>query len=181
MTVWPYAPAASRFSAGVDYVFRVRRVQSPNPLTLDATALDVTCNFDDATPQNVTCVGPGRLRASARVGDEGGSGGAGGIRVFAGPRSDPAYFDRQGALATVAGGRAELRGQNAFAGANVLAIVVELDARAAFEPVVDGGMAVVDGGMAVVDGGAPGVDGGVDGGAPLPMLAVAAETIRRGR
>ena len=72
------------------------------------------------------------------------------MRVFAGLRSDPAFFDRQGALATVTSGHASFTGQNAFASANVLAIVVEMSS-SLFAP---------------------------DAGTP-PVLAVAAETVRR--
>jgi hypothetical protein len=138
------------FSAHVDYVFRVRQVTAPQPLTLDPTPLDVTCTFVDGAggAQTATCSGPGGIRAQAMVGDPAGSGGA--MRVFAGRRADPAFFDRQGMLATLATGRASFTGQNAFAGADVLAIVVEMDV-ATFN------------------------DAGVQ-----PMLAVAAETVRRG-
>jgi Domain of unknown function (DUF4331) len=144
MTVAPFASRLSRFSAGVDYAFRVRRVTATQPLTLDSTPLDVTCTFAGADgsdgaagggPQTVTCNGPGGLRASATADDTGALGAlpappAGGMRVFAGRRADPAFFDRQGALATLARGRASFTGQNAFEGANVLAIVVEIDSSA---------------------------------------------------
>ena len=166
MTVSPYASSSSKFSSQVDYVFRVRLVTAPNPLTIDATARDVTCSFDDGAPQKVTCSAPGGLQAQATVGDVTGGTGAGGMRVFAGLRSDPAFFDRQGALATIATGRVAFTGQNAFAGANVLALVVEIDARAAFAPETDAG---ADGGGA-----------GSDAGTAMPVLAVAGETVRRG-
>jgi hypothetical protein len=91
------------------------------------------------------------MRGQATVGSA--SGGSGAMRVFAGRRADPSFFDRRGALATMAAGRASFTGQNAFAGADVLAIVVEIDA-ATFSS---------------------------DAGTALPMLAVAAETVRRGR
>jgi hypothetical protein len=202
MAVTPYATASSRFSSQVNYTFRVRLVTAPQPLTLGDTALDVTCNVDDGTPQQVTCTGPRGLRARANVGDVTGGTGAG-MRVFAGLRSDPAFFDRQGALAAVSTGRADFTGRNAFAGANVLAIVVELDARGAFLPPPDGG---ADGAVADADesgdaddtgaegdAGPTGADGdagaedastgvGDAGGAtavPMPILAVAGETSRR--
>jgi hypothetical protein len=155
MGVTPFASTSATFSSQVHYVFRVRRVSAPQPLTLDDAALDVTCDFDAGSPQRVTCVAPAGLTATSLVGDTtGGGDGQSAMRVFAGLRSDPAFFDRQGALTTVASGRASFTGQNAFAGANVLAIVVEL-ASSAFAAPVDGGTA------------------------PSPMLAVAAETLRR--
>jgi hypothetical protein len=154
MTVAPFASSGAAFSAQVDYVFRVRSVTAPTPLTLDTTPLDIACDLDGsgALPQTMTCVGPGSLRATATLGDTTGGTSQSAMRVFAGRRADPAFFDRQGAIATVAQGRASFTGQNAFAGADVLAIVVEIDAA----QLSDAGIA-------------------------LPMLAVAAETVRRGR
>jgi hypothetical protein len=166
MTVAPYASDAGAFSPSVDYAFRVQRVAALQPLTLDTTVLDVVCTVDgggeggggNAGP-TMTCKGPGGATGGAPVGQI--VAGSGPVRVFAGLRSDPAFFDRQGALATVASGRASFTGQNAFAGANVLAIVVELDA-ALFAVDLEGGVA------------------GDGGGQVAPVLAVAAETVRRG-
>jgi hypothetical protein len=154
MTVVPFASSSASFAPQVDYVFRVRRVTAPKPLTLDPAPLDIACAVDDAdgAGQTMTCVGPGGMRATATIGDTTGGMSQSGMRVFAGRRADPSFFDRQGALATMARASASFTGQNAFAGADVLAIVVEIDA-----------------GMLS------------DAGAGLPMLAVAAETIRRGR
>jgi hypothetical protein len=181
MGVAPYASGTARFASGVDYAFRVRRVTAPNPLTIDPAPLDVVCTFDDAAAQSVRCVAPRGLAAEAAVGAiAAGDGGSSPMRVFAGLRSDPASFDRQGALATIATGRTAFTGQNAFAGANVLAIVVDLDTRAAFvPPAVDAGIdAAPTGDAGVVDGGA---DAASEGGvvSPRPILAVSAETIRR--
>lgn len=146
MAVTPFATDASAFDPAVTYAFRVQRVDALQPLTLHGTSLDVVCSTGDASAV-MTCAGPDGTSGSAAVGDTGG--GSGTIRVFAGLRSDPAFFDRQGALATIASGRASFTGQNAFAGANVLAIVVELPS-SAFAP---------------------------EAGAP-PVLAVAGETVR---
>ncbi|HEX8792260.1 MAG TPA: DUF4331 family protein [Polyangiaceae bacterium] len=154
MAVTPYAGDASTFSPTVDYAFRVQRVEVLQPFTLDTTARDVVCRFDSGSPQNVTCTAPGGLMATTQVGDPTGGGDAQSpMRVFAGMRSDPAFFDRQGALATLRTGAASFTGTNAFAGANVLAIVVELESRV----------------FATVG------DAGADG---APTLAVAAETVR---
>jgi hypothetical protein len=165
MTVAPFASASSKFSSQVDYVFRIRRVIAPSPLTLDTPVLDVACKFDDATPQNITCTAPSGLQVMTSVGDHTGGGNPlSPMRVFAGLRSDPAFFDRQGALATMASGHDSFTGQNAFAGANVLAIIVEVDSTTALVQAVDGAT------------GAPSSAGGT----PLSMLAVAAETTRKG-
>jgi hypothetical protein len=177
MAIAPYAPSSARFASGVEYAFRVRRVTAPNPLTMDPAALDVTCTFDDASPQTVHCVAPAGLSAGATVGEPpvGDGGREPAMRVFAGLRSDPAFLDRQGALATVATGRAAFTGQNAFAGANVLAIVVEIDARVAFVPVADGG---ADAATDAAKDAAPSAGGEGGTAVPMPMLAVAAETTR---
>jgi len=167
MAVTPYASDASTFSPLVDYAFRVQLVEAINPFTLDGFAHDVVCEFGSGAPQAVTCTAPGGLAATANVGDvDGGTttGALGTMRVFAGLRSDPAYFDRQGALATIATGHASFTGQNAFAGANVLAIVVEVS-NSVFSIVPEGGIPPV-----VLDGGDAGP----------PIIAVAAETNRRG-
>jgi hypothetical protein len=158
MTLTPYATEASTFSAAIDYAFRVRRVAALQPLTLDPTALDVTCTYDtgDGSPPAIACAGPGGASARAVIGDT--TAAAGPMRVFAGLRSDPAFFDRQGALATIASQKASFTGRNAFAGANVLAIVVEMDS-VLFAPASDAGLPVEAG---------------------APILTVAAETVRRG-
>ena len=163
LCVTPFASNTSTFSAQVDYVFRVRRLLAPHPLTLDTTPLDVTCTFDQSSPQHVKCTTAAGQQATATVGDPaGGATGQSPLRVFAGLRSDPAFFDRQGALSTVASGRDSFTGQNAFAGANVLAIVVEIDVAA---------LAPADAGLSLLP----------EGGSPIGMIAVAAETVRKGR
>jgi hypothetical protein len=153
MTVAPFASASAAFSTQVDYIFRVRRVAAPQPLTLDTTPLDITCDFGDGdgATQSVTCTGPAGILATAPVGATMGVDPHRAMRVFAGRRADPAFFDWQGALATVASGRFAFTGQNAFAQADVLAIVVEVDFAST-----------------------------ADAGATPPMLAVAGETVRRG-
>jgi len=112
------------------------------------------CRFDGGAA-HVTCTAPGGLTATTAVGDPTGGGDAQSpMRVFAGTRADPAFFDRQGALATIRTGAASFTGANAFAGANVLAIVVELES-SVFATVGDAG------------------------GDAAPVIAVAAETVRR--
>ena len=164
MTVTPFASVAARFSSGVDYVFRVRRASAVQPLALDTTALDVICGFDDGTTQRAACSAPGGRHATALLGDANGGSAQATMPLFAGLRSDPSFFDRQGALATTASKRTLFTGQNAFAGANVLALVVEVDALA-FAPPPD------------PDAGADAMAGPA---APPLIVAVAAETVRRG-
>ena len=162
MAVVPFASSSAGFANGVDYVFRVRRFEPSTPPTIDAAVLDVTCTVagGDGGPQTVTCAGPNGLMQTATVGDAAGGGDAtSAMRVFAGLRADPAFFDRQGAAATVASGHTSFTGTNAYAGVNVLALVVEVDTASAF---------------AVRDAGS-------DAGMSSPMIAVAAETRRRTR
>jgi hypothetical protein len=169
MAVTPYASDASTFSPLVDYAFRVQDVAAIAPFTLDGVAHDVVCEFG-GSPQTVTCTAPGGLAATATVGDtNGGTTRRDGstMKVFAGMRSDPAFFDRQGALATIATGHASFTGQNAFAGANVLAIVVEVSSQV-LTLTLDSGPST------------PVTDAGDGGQPPPPILAVAAETNRRG-
>jgi Domain of unknown function (DUF4331) len=151
MALTPYASGTSTFSGEVDYAFRVQVVDALQPLALSGVDLDVVCDLTggDGDAPTMTCKGPQGSTGSAVVGAV--SAASGSIRVFAGLRSDPAFFDRQGAIVTVQTGRLSFTGTNAFAGANVLAIVVELDS--------------------VLFSG--------DSGA-RPVLAVAAETVRRG-
>ena len=153
MTVAPFAPPAAEFSTQVDYVFRVRRVVATQPLTFDPASLDITCNFagGDGATQTVTCSGPPGIGGTAPFGAVLAADPQSALRVFAGRRADPAFFDRQGAIATVLSGHLRFSGRNAFAGADVLAIVIELDATALG-----------------------------DAGAAFPMLGIAAETVQRG-
>ena len=153
MSVGPFG-GATKFSDKVDYVFRMRRVTTASPLTLGAAPLDVRCFFDNASPQHVTCAGPGNITATVNVEDKtGGATATAAMRVFAGRRSDPFFFDLAGFNATTQSGKPSFTGTNTFDKANVLALVVEIDAARAF--------------------------GASDGGLPTAVVTVAAETIRK--
>ncbi len=175
MTVTPFASLASRFASTVDYVFRVRRVTALRPIAMDTEVLDVTCTFDDGAVQRVSCAAPGGRRASAPVGDTAGGDSPAAMSIFAGLRSDPAFFDRQGAAATLMTRRSRFTGQNMFAGSNVLAIVLELDS-AAFAPPPDPDAGSQIGADAQTD---PSTDASAGAGSPPVLVAVSAETIRR--
>ena len=138
MNVQPFASATASFSNAVDYVFEVRQIAALSG-ALDPTVLDVTCNFDAATPQNGTCVTSGKngttaLTKTVAVGAAGACAATDKICLFAGPRSDPFYFDLDGFNATTTSSPQMLKftGTNKFAGANVQSIVVELDVPSAF-------------------------------------------------
>ncbi len=170
MAVAPYATDASTFSPLVDYAFRVQLVAAMSPPPPPALAPARGCVVAGGAAPPAPAPARGGLAPPAAVGDTNGgttTGAAGTMRVFAGLRSDPASFDRQGALATVATGRASFTGQNAFAGADVLAIVVEVSS-SVFTLVTEGGTSPV------ADAGNPNAEAG------SPILAVAAETYRRG-
>lgn len=151
MNVVPFAAATSKFSDKVDYLFHVKPITNAATLATGADA-NVKCNFTGAS---VSCTGPNGLTATGTVGTVGGAA-TDDMRVFAGERSDPFYFDLQAFKDSVAAGTPKFTspGHNKFDGANVMSIVVEIDAVKAF--------------------------GGDDAGAPNAILAVAAETTRTG-
>jgi hypothetical protein len=61
-----------------------------------------------------------------------------GLRVFAGPREDPFFFDLDGFQATLMSGTLMFDNTNdTFAGTNVTAIIVEMDAAAAADGATD--------------------------------------------
>jgi hypothetical protein len=136
-TVSPIASATTKFSDKIDYTFRIRQVTGTSPITLGTTALDVKCNFTSGTPQSVTCSAPGGIASkTVNVGDIGTCGATDDICVFAGLRSDPFFFDLQAFKDSVNGNQNKFKaaGQatNFFAGLNILAIVVEVNATKAF-------------------------------------------------
>jgi hypothetical protein len=149
MNVAPLASATTAFSNKVTYKFHIKPITGTAPITVGADA-NVTCTFAGTA---VTCNGPNSLSATGTVGTVGGSA-TDPMRVFAGPRSDPFYFDLDAFKATITSGTPKFTspGTNHFASLNVLSIVVEIDAAKAF--------------------------GANDAGAANAILAVAAETTR---
>lgn len=137
-TVFPVAGTTSKFSDKIDYIFKIRQVATASPLTLAPDIFDITCNFSNGTPQTVTCKAPGGIaNKTVNVGDTGACGATDDICVFAGPRSDPFFFDLQAFKDSVAANASKFKAADAgavnfFQGLNVLAIVVEVDATKAF-------------------------------------------------
>lgn len=129
MNVVPVAPVTAEFSDAVDYIFRVNQITNPATLAL-GPALDVTCKYSRPT---MTCNGPKGLKASTKVGAMTGKS-PDAMRAFAGPRSDPFFFDFAAFKATAATGKPAFTstGTNFFQGLNVLSIVVEIDVERAF-------------------------------------------------
>lgn len=103
LNVFPFAGPTALFSDAVDYRFRLRSV-SPAPgseavFSVDEKEISLTCRFNapveeqgGSTVQEGTCTVSTGQSVSFRVNDEKG-GEAPGLRVFAGVRLDPFFFD----------------------------------------------------------------------------------------
>jgi hypothetical protein len=113
LTINPDATGAEQFSEDVLYHFYFE-----NDSGEDA---QIDCSF--SAGQVVTCVGMGGLSVSARVGEVGVNGD---IRVYAGLRDDPFFWDGEAAERFRTMGIAAYTepGVDTFAGSNVLAIVI---------------------------------------------------------
>jgi hypothetical protein len=141
MTALPLASPDSSFSDAIVCRFRLR------PLEIDEdrraftfgpeeSELVFACTFeeprpgaDGATPvQDGRCTSPSGETARFRVGDEQGGRG-GGLRVYAGRRSDPFFIELATWQESLMTGRLAFKqeGHNGLAGANVLGVVVEAD------------------------------------------------------
>jgi hypothetical protein len=132
MNVFPLATTAAKFSDKVEYNFVIREITGTSPVTLGTTALDVKCKVDAAATK-MTCTAPGGLTKTVDIGATTGAA-ADDIRVFAGLRSDPFYFDLDAFKKTVAEKTPKFTspGVNFFKDKNVLSIVVELNVAKAF-------------------------------------------------
>jgi hypothetical protein len=139
--VHPLAPAGTLFSPHLLYRFRMRPVTREGtsfPFAGEETEISVTLSFDAPVSSNGngtrmqegTCTTSDGQSARFVVGaDEGGSGE--GLRVYAGRRSDPFFFDLAKIQESIATGRIAFTqpGVNNAQGFNLLAVVVELDVR----------------------------------------------------
>ena len=126
MTVFPLADQQSRFSDKVDYEFRIEDAA-------DATKkMNIKCTADTGTPQKVTCTGPGSVTRTTDVGAvNAGDAANDDMRLFAGLRDDPFFFDLEAfkkvqADPTQVGLLTDNQGTDFLAGANVLSIVVDV-------------------------------------------------------
>ncbi len=146
MTIYPSAPATARFGADIQYVFHTARHSEYGIAPSDR--LNAMCTFDNAPKQNVSCwLGSEYVKGDASA-PAGIASPSGKLRVFAGLRDDPAFFNRGAFLAqrtyintavntqpfdvsgcqinTGANGFAAAPA-DAFLGKNVLAIVLSVD------------------------------------------------------
>jgi hypothetical protein len=141
MTVMPVASPDALFSDAIIHRFRLR------PLTVAAQGAAAAfkfgtqefvfdCVFDAPqtpnggapTVQTGRCIPPWGEPVAFAVNDSQG-GGADGLRVYAGLRSDPFFLDLQAHMETIGTGRLAFKteGNNFSYGQNVLGIVVEVD------------------------------------------------------
>jgi Domain of unknown function (DUF4331) len=132
LTVFPGATVTSLFSDAITYRFRVRPVTiagTAYAVGQDEHAFDFT--FTDSPEQNGVCSLPGGGQVSFRVGDVTPAGPSG-VRIFAGARLDPFFLDLPGVRETRGLRRLAFRPKseavNTIEGANILAIVLDLDA-----------------------------------------------------
>jgi hypothetical protein len=138
LNVFPFAGMSALFSDAVDYRFRLRPVaitsSGPGPrFALNAKEYIFSCRFaapvkrDGGSVQEGSCTTATGQVASFHVNDDRG-GQTDGLRVFAGVRLDPFFFDG------VKAGETIVTRKLAFtAKGNVLSIVIELDVATMFD------------------------------------------------
>jgi hypothetical protein len=136
LTVFPGATLASLFSDAITYRFRIRPVTVAGATRTYAVGEDeytfgftFTGDGTGAPGQAGTCTTPGGEEVSFPVGDETPAESSG-LRIFAGVRLDPFFLALTGVRETRALGRLSFKpgDTNALEGANILAIVLDLDA-----------------------------------------------------
>jgi Domain of unknown function (DUF4331) len=165
MTVQPLATPDSSFSDAIVCRFRLRPLEideDRRSFTFGPEESELAFAFDAAQPgangarplQAGSCTAPSGETARFRVHDEQG-GREGGLRVYAGLRSDPFFIDLPAWLESLETGRLAFKqeGQNSLAGANVLGVVVEADCEPLLQSSSAPLFAVV--GETVVDGKLP--------------------------
>lgn len=125
MTVVPIATEESRFSPNVSYEFRIKETGTDNQL-------DIVCNATGVEMQEITCTGPSEVSDSVMFNAvEPGNALLDNMRVFAGLRDDPFFFDLDAYQAVIAdpaqvGLLVDEEGTDFFAGLGTLAIVVDV-------------------------------------------------------
>jgi Domain of unknown function (DUF4331) len=130
LTVFPGAAITSMFSDAITYRFRIRPVTIAGPayaVGTDEHTIDVT--FTDSSPQAGTCSLSSGEQVTFQAGDKSS---AHGLRVFAAARLDPFFLDLPGVRETRGLERLAFRPSsqavNTMEGANILSIVLDLDA-----------------------------------------------------
>ena len=139
MNVFPYAGPSAAFSDAVIYRLRVRSasIASDRPgFTVGGDEFTFDCTFDvpESTGNGAPAVQRGRCTMPSGevvrfvVNDENGARG-GGLRVFAGQRSDPFFLDGPMIEKTIATQQLAFKkvGSDRLFGKNVLGLVLEID------------------------------------------------------
>jgi hypothetical protein len=141
MNVRPLAAPDSSFSDAIVYRFRLRPLAiEPGTRSFafgpEESEVEFSCAFDVAQPgadgarpvQHGSVTGPSGETVGFRVDDEAGAH-LGGLRVYAGLRSDPFFMDLPAFLESIQTGRLAFKqpGRNFAKDFNALAIVVEVD------------------------------------------------------
>ena len=92
MNVFPQASSASKFSNAVQYVFHV--TSRNNFADAAASSVDIICEFDSA--QKISCWAGDEYVNGDASNTRGISSGSGRLKVFAGLRDDPFFFNLDG-------------------------------------------------------------------------------------
>ena len=96
MTVFPAATTAAKFSNVAQYVFHT--ASTPGYGTPSTATEDILCTFD--TSQKISCWGGGEYVTGDASATSGITSSSGKLRVFAGLRDDPFFFNLDGFKAT---------------------------------------------------------------------------------
>lgn len=103
MTVYPDAPMGATFSNTVKYVFHTNSTGAFAPTLPASGGVDVIATFDTGTPQNISLwVGTSEYVHGDASATTGLASPDGKVKVFAGVRADPFFFNLDGFKATVA-------------------------------------------------------------------------------
>jgi hypothetical protein len=140
MNTLPFAQLAHRFSDGLLYRFRLRRLtvgrdSGAGLFDVGQTEVTVECAFDEPGPddglQYGLCRTSGGSEVPFVVGKKNGAA-TDAVRIFAGVRWDPFFMDAPAALKTIATGELSFAhpGTIFLDGKNVLSIVVDVDVAA---------------------------------------------------
>lgn len=142
LNVFPFAGMSALFSDAVDYRFRLRPVAitSSGKFAVNEKEYIFSCRFaapmkrDGGNVQEGSCTAPTGQVVSFRVND-GGGGQTDGLRVFAGVRLDPFFFDGVKALETIKTRKLSFtaKGNSTMFRQNVLSIVIEVDVATMFD------------------------------------------------
>jgi hypothetical protein len=136
LNVYPIVPGDGHFSEKVSYTIFVRRA-APRPTAHGASfatsdEVDITCAFTaphDTAEHMVSCSGPHGLLARSRYGVVPAKQANNGVRLYAGMRADPFFFNADFATDAIEGKLNAPKDDNVMAGVNVLSVVIDIELR----------------------------------------------------